>query len=142
MRVQLHCIARIHVVYLKEVDLLASLTVQSSSRRAPFLLGPQRQNVGLPPTSGSKGDLSVNFSTITPKKPNSALRKVARVRLTSGFEITAYIPGIGHNSQEHSVVLVRGGRVKDLPGVRYHIVRGTLDAVGVKDRQQGRSSAL
>nr|WBP65463.1 ribosomal protein S12 [Epipremnum aureum] len=76
---------------------------------------------------------------ITPKKPNSALRKVARVRLTSGFEITAYIPGIGHNSQEHSVVLVRGGRVKDLPGVRYHIVRGTLDAVGVKDRQQGRS---
>nr|YP_010743912.1 ribosomal protein S12 [Durio dulcis]WET30852.1 ribosomal protein S12 [Durio dulcis] len=82
------------------------------------------------------------YSTITPKKPNSALRKVARVRLTSGFEITAYIPGIGHNSQEHSVVLVRGGRVKDLPGVRYHIVRGTLDAVGVKDRHQGRSSAL
>nr|YP_010234015.1 ribosomal protein S12 [Coriaria nepalensis]YP_010234060.1 ribosomal protein S12 [Coriaria nepalensis]QTA71737.1 ribosomal protein S12 [Coriaria nepalensis]QTA71772.1 ribosomal protein S12 [Coriaria nepalensis] len=76
---------------------------------------------------------------IPPKKPNSALRKVARVRLTSGFEITAYIPGIGHNLQEHSVVLVRGGRVKDLPGVRYHIVRGTLDAVGVKDRQQGRS---
>nr|YP_010214066.1 ribosomal protein S12 [Cecarria obtusifolia]YP_010214104.1 ribosomal protein S12 [Cecarria obtusifolia]UBN07829.1 ribosomal protein S12 [Cecarria obtusifolia]UBN07830.1 ribosomal protein S12 [Cecarria obtusifolia] len=76
---------------------------------------------------------------ITPKKPNSALRKVARVRLTSGFEITAYIPGIGHNLQEHSVVLVRGGRVKDLPGVRYHIIRGTLDAVGVKDRQQGRS---
>nr|YP_009353652.1 ribosomal protein S12 [Ostrya trichocarpa]AQY15721.1 ribosomal protein S12 [Ostrya trichocarpa]AYK29001.1 ribosomal protein S12 [Ostrya trichocarpa]AYK29086.1 ribosomal protein S12 [Ostrya trichocarpa]AYK29171.1 ribosomal protein S12 [Ostrya trichocarpa] len=79
---------------------------------------------------------------ITPKKPNSALRKVARVRLTSGFEITAYIPGIGHNLQEHSVVLVRGGRVKDLPGVRYHIVRGTLDAVGVKDRQQGRSSDM
>nr|YP_010474319.1 ribosomal protein S12 [Corydalis benecincta]YP_010474361.1 ribosomal protein S12 [Corydalis benecincta]UVH68606.1 ribosomal protein S12 [Corydalis benecincta]UVH68648.1 ribosomal protein S12 [Corydalis benecincta] len=77
--------------------------------------------------------------TITPKKPNSALRKVARVRLTSGFEITAYIPGIGHNSQEHSVVLVRGGRVKDLPGVRYHIIRGTLDAAGVKDRQRGRS---
>ncbi|TYH76819.1 hypothetical protein ES332_D04G113000v1 [Gossypium tomentosum] len=91
---------------------------------------------------GSKGDLSVNFSTITPKKPNSALRKVPRVRLTSGFEITAYIPGIGHNSQEHSVVLVRGGRVKDLPGVRYHIVRGTLDAVGVKDRQQWHSSVL
>nr|UKO32858.1 ribosomal protein S12 [Clematoclethra scandens subsp. actinidioides] len=81
----------------------------------------------------------LNGLTITPKKPNSALRKVARVRLTSGFEITAYIPGIGHNSQEHSVVLVRGGRVKDLPGVRYHIVRGTLDAVGVKDRQKGRS---
>nr|YP_010188911.1 ribosomal protein S12 [Orthotrichum stellatum]QZJ47714.1 ribosomal protein S12 [Orthotrichum stellatum] len=79
------------------------------------------------------------YFTTTPKKPNSALRKVARVRLTSGFEITAYIPGIGHNLQEHSVVLVRGGRVKDLPGVRYHIVRGTLDAIGVKDRQQGRS---
>nr|UOU95851.1 ribosomal protein S12 [Gaultheria leucocarpa var. yunnanensis]UOU95942.1 ribosomal protein S12 [Gaultheria leucocarpa var. yunnanensis]UOU96033.1 ribosomal protein S12 [Gaultheria leucocarpa var. yunnanensis]UOU96124.1 ribosomal protein S12 [Gaultheria leucocarpa var. yunnanensis]UOU96488.1 ribosomal protein S12 [Gaultheria leucocarpa var. yunnanensis] len=76
---------------------------------------------------------------ITPKKPNSALRKVARVKLTSGFEITAYIPGIGHNLQEHSVVLVRGGRVKDLPGVRYHIIRGTLDAVPVKDRRQGRS---
>nr|YP_010411752.1 ribosomal protein S12 [Lophophora diffusa]URP30846.1 ribosomal protein S12 [Lophophora diffusa] len=77
--------------------------------------------------------------TITPKKPNSALRKVARVRLTSGFEITAYIPGIGHKLQEHSVVLVRGGRVKDLPGVKYHIVRGTRDAAGVKDRKQGRS---
>ena len=77
--------------------------------------------------------------TMTPKKPNSALRKVARVRLSSGFEITAYIPGIGHNLQEHSVVLVRGGRVKDLPGVRYHIVRGTLDTSGVKDRLQGRS---
>ncbi|KAL6599058.1 hypothetical protein ACP70R_045922 [Stipagrostis hirtigluma subsp. patula] len=89
----------------------------------------------------SKGDLSVDFSTINPKKPNSALRKVARVRLTSGFEITAYIPGIGHNLQEHSVVLVRGGRVKDLPGVRYRIIRGTLDAVAVKNRQQGRSSA-
>nr|YP_009300081.1 ribosomal protein S12 [Pelargonium transvaalense]YP_009300153.1 ribosomal protein S12 [Pelargonium transvaalense]AJC00041.1 ribosomal protein S12 [Pelargonium transvaalense]AJC00113.1 ribosomal protein S12 [Pelargonium transvaalense] len=76
---------------------------------------------------------------ISPKKPNSANRKVARVRLTSGFEITAYIPGVGHNVQEHSVVLVRGGRVKDLPGVRYHIVRGTLDAAGVKDRKQGRS---
>jgi len=77
--------------------------------------------------------------TTTPKKPNSALRKVARVRLTSGFEVTAYIPGIGHNIQEHSVVLIRGGRVKDLPGCRYHIVRGSLDASGVKDRQQGRS---
>ena len=77
--------------------------------------------------------------TSTPKKPNSALRKVARVRLTTGIEVTAYIPGIGHNLQEHSVVLVRGGRVKDLPGVRYHIVRGTLDALGVEDRKQGRS---
>ena len=77
--------------------------------------------------------------TTTPKKPNSALRKVARVRLTSGFEVTAYIPGIGHNIQEHSVVLIRGGRVKDLPGCRYHVVRGTLDAGGVKDRKNGRS---
>ena len=77
--------------------------------------------------------------TTTPKKPNSAIRKVARVRLTSGFEVTAYIPGIGHNLQEHSVVLIRGGRVKDLPGVRYHIIRGTLDSAGVKNRLQGRS---
>ena len=77
--------------------------------------------------------------TTTPKKPNSALRKVARVRLTSQIEVTAYIPGVGHNLQEHSVVLIRGGRVKDLPGVRYHVVRGTLDAVGVAGRMQGRS---
>jgi len=77
--------------------------------------------------------------TMTPKKPNSALRKVARVRLTNGVEVTAYIPGEGHNLQEHSVVLVRGGRVKDLPGVRYHIVRGTLDTAGVEDRRRGRS---
>lgn len=77
--------------------------------------------------------------TTTPKKPNSALRKVARVRLTTSFEVTAYIPGIGHNLQEHSVILVRGGRVKDLPGVRYHVVRGTLDRVGVKSRNQSRS---
>ena len=77
--------------------------------------------------------------TTTPKKPNSALRKVARVRLTTGVEVTAYIPGVGHNLQEHSVVLLRGGRVKDLPGVRYHIVRGSLDTAGVKDRRQSRS---
>lgn len=77
--------------------------------------------------------------TTTPKKPNSALRKVARIRLTNGFEVTAYIPGIGHNLQEHSVVLIRGGRVKDLPGVRYHIIRGTLDTAGVQKRAQGRS---
>nr|YP_009268355.1 ribosomal protein S12 [Tsuga chinensis]YP_009568720.1 ribosomal protein S12 [Tsuga diversifolia]YP_009568791.1 ribosomal protein S12 [Tsuga sieboldii]YP_010325970.1 ribosomal protein S12 [Tsuga chinensis var. tchekiangensis]YP_010938323.1 ribosomal protein S12 [Tsuga forrestii]YP_010939154.1 ribosomal protein S12 [Tsuga dumosa]AKJ25243.1 ribosomal protein S12 [Abies koreana]QHZ32059.1 ribosomal protein S12 [Nothotsuga longibracteata]QBB88730.1 ribosomal protein S12 [Tsuga diversifolia]Q len=97
-------------------------------KKSPALRGcPQRRGV------------CARVYTITPKKPNSALRKVARVRLTSGFEITAYIPGIDHNLQEHSVVLVRGGRVKDLPGVRYHIVRGTLDAAGVKDRQQGRS---
>jgi len=77
--------------------------------------------------------------TTTPKKPNSALRKVARVRLTNGMEVTSYIPGVGHNLQEHSVVMIRGGRVKDLPGVRYHIVRGSLDTQGVKDRKQGRS---
>jgi small subunit ribosomal protein S12 len=76
---------------------------------------------------------------MTPKKPNSALRKIARVRLTTGTEVTAYIPGIGHNLQEHSIVMVRGGRVKDLPGVRYHIIRGTLDAGGVENRKQGRS---
>ena len=96
--------------------------------QAPALVScPQRRGV------------CVRVYTTTPKKPNSALRKVARVRLTSGYEVSAYIPGIGHNLQEHSVVLVRGGRVKDLPGVRYHIVRGTLDAVGVQDRKQGRS---
>ena len=77
--------------------------------------------------------------TTTPKKPNSALRKVARIRLTNGFEVTSYIPGEGHNLQEHSVVMIRGGRVKDLPGVRYHIIRGTLDTAGVKDRRQARS---
>jgi small subunit ribosomal protein S12 len=77
--------------------------------------------------------------TSTPKKPNSALRKVARVRLTNGVEVTAYIPGVGHNLQEHAIVLIRGGRVKDLPGVRYHIIRGTLDTMGVQNRKQGRS---
>ena len=96
--------------------------------KAPALKGsPQRRGV------------CVRVYTTTPKKPNSALRKVARVRLTSKVEVTAYIPGIGHNLQEHSVVLVRGGRVKDLPGVRYHIVRGTLDTQGTRNRKQGRS---
>jgi small subunit ribosomal protein S12 len=89
--------------------------------------------------SPQKRGVCVRVYTTTPKKPNSALRKVARVRLTTGTEVTAYIPGVGHNLQEHSVVLVRGGRVKDLPGVRYHIVRGTLDTLGVDDRRQGRS---
>ncbi|MCP3953869.1 MAG: 30S ribosomal protein S12 [Desulfobacterales bacterium] len=89
--------------------------------------------------SPQKRGVCTRVYTSTPKKPNSALRKVARVRLTTGIEVTAYIPGIGHNLQEHSVVLVRGGRVKDLPGVRYHIVRGTLDTLGVEDRRQGRS---
>jgi small subunit ribosomal protein S12 len=86
-----------------------------------------------------KRGVCVRVYTSTPKKPNSALRKVARVRLTTGIEVTSYIPGEGHNLQEHSVVLVRGGRVKDLPGVRYHIIRGTLDATGVSSRRQGRS---
>jgi small subunit ribosomal protein S12 len=86
-----------------------------------------------------KRAICMRVYTTTPKKPNSALRKVSRVRLSSGLEITAYIPGIGHNLQEHSVVLIRGGRVKDLPGVRYHIIRGCLDAAGVKNRKRGRS---
>ena len=86
-----------------------------------------------------KRGVCVRVYTQTPKKPNSALRKVARVRLTNGIEVTTYIPGVGHNLQEHSIVLIRGGRVKDLPGVRYHVIRGTLDAVGVDDRRRGRS---
>jgi small subunit ribosomal protein S12 len=100
----------------------------SKKTKAPALKAcPQRRGICL------------RVYTVTPKKPNSALRKVARVRLTTGFEVTAYIPGVGHNLQEHAVVLVRGGRVKDLPGVRYHIVRGTLDTAGVKNRLQSRS---
>jgi len=86
-----------------------------------------------------KRGVCIRVYTTTPKKPNSALRKVARVRLTNGIEVTTYIPGVGHNLQEHSIVLIRGGRVKDLPGVRYHVVRGTLDTVGVAGRMQGRS---
>jgi small subunit ribosomal protein S12 len=103
-------------------------TEQRAKRAAPALQGsPQKRGV------------CTRVYTITPKKPNSALRKVARVRLTNGIEVTSYIPGVGHNLQEHSVVLIRGGRVKDLPGVRYHIIRGTLDSIGVQDRRQGRS---
>ncbi len=90
-------------------------------------------------SSPQKRGVCTVVKTVTPKKPNSALRKVARVRLTNGIEVTAYIPGIGHNLQEHSVVLIRGGRVKDLPGVRYHIIRGTLDTAGVANRKQSRS---
>jgi len=89
--------------------------------------------------SPQKRGVCTRVYTTTPKKPNSALRKVARVRLTNGIEVTAYIPGEGHNLQEHSIVMIRGGRVKDLPGVRYHIIRGTLDTAGVADRKQGRS---
>ena len=103
-------------------------SVGRPSSKAPALQGsPQRRGV------------CTQVRTTTPKKPNSALRKIARVRLTNGIEVTAYIPGIGHNLQEHSVVLVRGGRVKDLPGVRYHILRGVLDTQGVKERRQRRS---
>ena len=91
------------------------------------------------PGAPQKRGVCLQVRTMTPKKPNSALRKIARVRLTNQMEVTAYIPGIGHNLQEHSVVLVRGGRVKDLPSVKYHIIRGTLDAAGVRDRKQGRS---
>ena len=102
--------------------------LQKRKNTAPALQGcPQKRGV------------CIRVYTSTPKKPNSALRKVARVRLTNGTEVTSYIPGVGHNLQEHSVVLVRGGRVKDLPGVRYHIVRGTLDTTGVADRHRGRS---
>jgi small subunit ribosomal protein S12 len=101
----------------------------------------QRRKVAAPALQRSpqKRGVCTRVYTATPKKPNSALRKVARVRLTNGIEVTTYIPGIGHNLQEHSVVLLRGGRVKDLPGVRYHIIRGTLDSIGVQDRRQGRS---
>ena len=101
--------------------------IKSKSKSPALNRCPQRRGVCL------------RVYTTTPKKPNSALRKVARVRLTTGLEVTAYIPGMGHNLQEHSIVLVRGGRVKDLPGVRYHMVRGALDAVGVANRKQGRS---
>jgi len=99
----------------------------------------KRSNTPALKGSPQKRGVCVRVYTTTPKKPNSALRKVARVRLTNGMEVTSYIPGIGHNLQEHSVVLIRGGRVKDLPGVRYHVIRGTLDALGVSDRRQGRS---
>jgi small subunit ribosomal protein S12 len=101
----------------------------------------QQYKTSSPALEGSpqKRGVCIRVYTQTPKKPNSALRKVARVRLTNGFEVTTYIPGVGHNLQEHSIVLIRGGRVKDLPGVRYHVIRGTLDSAGVTDRRQGRS---
>ena len=102
---------------------------------------PARKRNKVPALQGcpQKRGVCTRVYTTTPKKPNSALRKVARVRLTNGTEVTTYIPGVGHNLQEHSIVMIRGGRVKDLPGVRYHIIRGTLDAVGVANRKQGRS---
>lgn len=102
---------------------------------------PDRQKSKSPALAGcpQRRGVCLIVKTMTPKKPNSALRKIARVRLTNGYEVTAYIPGEGHNLQEHSMVLVRGGRVKDLPGVRYHIIRGTLDSLGVEGRRRGRS---
>src|ERR1044071_8884695 len=107
--------------------------------RKPRTRPARRNKVPAMQMSPQKRGVCVRVYTSTPKKPNSALRKVARVRLTNHFEVTSYIPGVGHNLQEHSVVLIRGGRVKDLPGVRYHIIRGSLDCAGVKDRKQGRS---
>jgi len=113
-------------------------TIQQLFRGARKKISKKNKSPALVSCPQRRG-FCIRVYTTTPKKPNSALRKVARVRLTSGFEVTAYIPGVGHNLQEHSVVLVRGGRVKDLPGVRYHIIRGALDTAGVKDRNQSRS---
>ena len=109
--------------------------------KAPALLKGwnSKKRVAIDQNSPQKRGVCTTVKTMTPKKPNSALRKVARVRLTNGMEVWGYIPGVGHNLQEHSVVMVRGGRVKDLPGVRYHIIRGTLDTQGVANRKQGRS---
>ena len=107
--------------------------------RKPRVKQSSRNKVPAMEACPQKRGVCTRVYTTTPKKPNSALRKVARVRLSNGFEVTAYIPGEGHNLQEHSVVMIRGGRVKDLPGVRYHIIRGTLDTQGVKDRKQKRS---
>ena len=107
--------------------------------RKPRRTKPVKTSVPALQASPQKRGVCTRVYTTTPKKPNSALRKVARVRLTNGFEVTSYIGGEGHNLQEHSVILIRGGRVKDLPGVRYHTVRGTLDCAGVSDRRQGRS---
>ncbi len=120
---QMHC----HMPTISQLIRHGRKKVTSKTKSPALQAGSQRRGV------------CTRVMTFTPKKPNSALRKVARVRLTNGIEVTAYIPGAGHNLQEHSVVLVRGGRVKDLPGVRYHIVRGTLDALGVEDRKKGRS---
>lgn len=115
-------------------------TVEKKDKAPALLKGwNSKKRVAIEQNSPQKRGVCTKVTTFTPKKPNSALRKVARVRLSNGIEVTSYIPGIGHNLQEHSVVLIRGGRVKDLPGVRYHIVRGTLDTQGVAKRMQGRS---
>jgi small subunit ribosomal protein S12 len=116
-----------HVPTVSQLVRLGRRAELTKSKSPALQTCPQRRGV------------CIQVKTTTPKKPNSALRKIARIRLTNGIEVTAYIPGIGHNLQEHSVVLIRGGRVKDLPGIRYHIVRGTLDTAGVADRKRGRS---
>lgn len=113
-------------------------TIQQLIRTPRLLNSAKTKSPALKECPQRRG-VCIRVYTTTPKKPNSAIRKVARVRLTTGFEVTAYIPGVGHNLQEHSVVLLRGGRVKDLPGVRYHIIRGALDSNGVRNRIQGRS---
>jgi small subunit ribosomal protein S12 len=116
-------------------------TIKKSKTPAlqPVLDTLHRKKRELPKGASFKRGVCVKVTTVTPKKPNSALRKIARVRLSNGMEVTAYIPGVGHNLQEHSIVLIRGGRVKDLPGVRYHIVRGVYDTQGVEGRKRGRS---
>jgi len=126
-------------VLLKDRIEVASMPTINQLIRHPRLPVKARNKVPAMEQCPQKRGVCTRVYTITPKKPNSALRKVARVRLTNGFEVTSYIPGEGHNLQEHSVVMIRGGRVKDLPGVRYHIIRGTLDTQGVKDRRQRRS---
>lgn len=115
-----------------------SQTKKSKSPAMTTVFNSVKNKISLSQSPFKRG-VCVKVSTITPKKPNSALRKIARVKLTNGMEVTAYIPGVGHNLQEHSIVMIRGGRVKDLPGVRYHIVRGVLDCAGVDGRRQGRS---
>jgi small subunit ribosomal protein S12 len=124
------------VFYWKGKDFMPTINQLVRKRREKQV---QRSSTPAMQECPQKRGVCVRVYTTTPKKPNSALRKVARVRLANGIEVTSYIPGVGHNLQEHSVVLIRGGRVKDLPGVRYHIIRGTLDTLGVNDRRQGRS---
>ena len=118
----------------------SSKKVKSTAPALQYILNSMKQRrIRQPKGAPQKRGVCTDVRTMTPKKPNSALRKIARVRLTNGIEVTAYIPGEGHTLQEHSVVMIRGGRVKDLPGVRYHVIRGTLDAVGVDGRRQSRS---
>lgn len=125
----------LHSLQLERDDMPTINQLIRKGRKRP------KQSTSTPALKGcpQKRGVCLRVYTSTPKKPNSALRKVCRVRLTNGMEVTSYIPGVGHNLQEHSVVLIRGGRVKDLPGVRYHVIRGTLDTMGVQDRRQGRS---